>query len=623
MYLIGHVRSVMKALRCPFLTRVSVNQISQNARSLLTNHVGSCPIMTRMMSTAQLADLNEAQATFSSDVKKCPFMAGAVKAEQSSLNLETVQPISDKIAEIENPEAPAKKEIRPTQRAQEALKQFMKVSPVLENVEAERGQAKSEAAPMPGLKPELPRKEGKETERLPRGPSDTSQLFNYDKFFNTQIDRKKRDHSYRVFKKVQRKGPKFPYAEEFSGARKDISVWCSNDYLGMSWHPKVTEAVHNALLEHGAGAGGTRNISGNSPLHEELESEIASLHKKDAALVFTSCFVANDSTLYTLGKSIPGVHIFSDQGNHASMIHGIRTSGAPKHIFRHNDPEHLEKLLSEIDPSVPKIVAFETVHSMDGAVCPLTELCAVSHKYGALTFVDEVHAVGLYGRNGAGVGERDECMDKLDIITGTLGKAFGNIGGYIAGSASTVDMIRSYAAGFIFTTSLPPTTLAGSLASIKVLRSDEGRQLRFRHQEAVRYLRERLVEVGIPALHCPSHIIPVHVGDAALATKLSNDLLTDHQIYIQAINAPTVALGQERLRIAPTPHHTTEMMDDLVDRLVQVWNKNGLDLHNNVCPKSCEFCRKPLQFERFFSRDPICQRSNCTYSSLQSTLLTA
>ncbi|WAR26278.1 HEM0-like protein [Mya arenaria] len=491
-------------------------------------------------------------------------MAGAVKAEQSSLNLETVQPISDKIAEIENPEAPAKKEIRPTQRAQEALKQFMKVSPVLENVEAERGQAKSEAAPMPGLKPELPRKEGKETERLPRGPSDTSQLFNYDKFFNTQIDRKKRDHSYRVFKKVQRKGPKFPYAEEFSGARKDISVWCSNDYLGMSWHPKVTEAVHNALLEHGAGAGGTRNISGNSPLHEELESEIASLHKKDAALVFTSC-----------------VHIFSDQGNHASMIHGIRTSGAPKHIFRHNDPEHLEKLLNE------------------------------------------VHAVGLYGRNGAGVGERDECMDKLDIITGTLGKAFGNIGGYIAGSASTVDMIRSYAAGFIFTTSLPPTTLAGSLASIKVLRSDEGRQLRFRHQEAVRYLRERLVEVGIPALHCPSHIIPVHVGDAALATKLSNDLLTDHQIYIQAINAPTVALGQERLRIAPTPHHTTEMMDDLVDRLVQVWNKNGLDLHNNVCPKSCEFCRKPLQFERFFSRDPICQRSNCTYSSLQSTLLTA
>ncbi|WAR26283.1 HEM0-like protein [Mya arenaria] len=447
-------------------------------------------------------------------------MAGAVKAEQSSLNLETVQPISDKIAEIENPEAPAKKEIRPTQRAQEALKQFMKVSPVLENVEAERGQAKSEAAPMPGLKPELPGKEGKETERLPRGPSDTSQLFNYDKFFNTQIDRKKRDHSYRVFKKVQRKGPKFPYAEEFSGARKDISVWCSNDYLGMSWHPKVTEAVHNALLEHGAGAGGTRNISGNSPLHEELESEIASLHKKDAALVCT----------YS------------------------RT------------------------------------------------------KYGALTFVDEVHAVGLYGRNGAGVGERDGCMDKLDIITGTLGKAFGNIGGYIAGSASTVDMIRSYAAGFIFTTSLPPTTLAGSLASIK---------------EAVRYLRERLVEVGIPALHCPSHIIPVHVGDAALATKLSNDLLTDHQIYIQAINAPTVALGQERLRIAPTPHHTTEMMDDLVDRLVQVWNKNGLDLHNNVCPKSCEFCRKPLQFERFFSRDPICQRSNCTYSSLQSTLLTA
>lgn len=479
--------------------------------------------------------------------------------------------------------------------------------------------------PPVGLTPEAPNQQPSKNHTGGSGGThgSPSSMFDYNKFFVGQIEKKKQDHSYRVFKKVMRKGVKFPLAEEFSAGRKDISVWCSNDYLGMSWHPKVTEAVRQALEKHGAGAGGTRNISGNSPLHEALEQELASLHNKEAALIFTSCFVANDSTLYTLGKALPGVHIFSDQGNHASMIHGIRTSGAPKHLFRHNDPEHLEELLRKVDRSIPKIVAFETVHSMDGAVCPLKELCEVSHKYGAMTFVDEVHAVGLYGRNGAGVGERDGCMDQMDIITGTLGKAFGNIGGYIAASANVVDMIRSYAAGFIFTTSLPPTTLAGALASIKVLRSDEGRQLRFRHQEAVRYLREKLVEAGIPALHCPSHIIPVHVGDAALATKMSNDLMTDHNVYIQAINYPTVARGQERLRIAPTPHHTQEMMDRLVISLVDVWKKNGMELHQNPCPKTCEFCQKPLEFERLFARDPICARSNCTYSSLQSTLLAA
>lgn len=597
----------MKALRCPFLTRVSMTQITQNARSLLTNHVGQCPVMTRMISSAQMENLTQTQEV-EAQKSKCPYLA-------NELNI--VKPASEQVqADIihvsgNKPVNKCEKsdEGQALSDTQEKMKELLK-SGLSDHVTEPVTQ---------GLTPESPQAERKSTEE--RAPSGS--LFDYDKFFKGQIDKKKKDHSYRVFKKVLRKGPKFPYAEEHSGMKKDISVWCSNDYLGMSWHPKVTEAVQNALLEHGAGAGGTRNISGNSPLHEELERELASLHNKDAALIFTSCFVANDSTLYTLGKALPGVHIFSDQGNHASMIHGIRTSGAPKHLFRHNDPEHLEELLQKVDPSIPKIVAFETVHSMDGAVCPLQELCDVSHKYGALTFVDEVHAVGLYGRNGAGVGERDGCMGKMDIITGTLGKAFGNIGGYIAASATTVDMIRSYAAGFIFTTSLPPTTLAGALASVKVLRSDEGRQLRFRHQEAVRYLRERLVQVGIPALHCPSHIIPVHVGDAALATKLSNDLMLEHNIYIQAINYPTVARGQERLRIAPTPHHTKPMMDDLVSQLVEVWKQNGLPLHQNVCPKSCEFCQKPLEFERLFAREPICTRSNCTYSSLQTTLLAA
>ncbi|XP_053377709.1 5-aminolevulinate synthase-like isoform X3 [Mercenaria mercenaria] len=608
------LRTAMKALRCPFLTRVSVNQITQNAKSLLNNHVGSCPIMTRMMTSVQLENITQSQVS-EPERSKCPFLANELKtvAPVSDEVQEDIIHVQDKTRTLENERKDSTVEgAQMSLKTQEKLKEFMKVSPLLENLT----EVETEPAGLTPEREETPKK--KSSYRAP-----TENLFNYDKFFNNQIEKKKRDHSYRVFKKVLRKGPMFPLAEEHTDRKRNISVWCSNDYLGMSWHPKVTEAVRNALLEHGAGAGGTRNISGNSPLHEDLEKEIASLHQKDSALIFTSCFVANDSTLFTLGKALPGVHIFSDAGNHASMIHGIRTSGAPKHIFQHNDPDHLDHLLKQVDPALPKIVAFETVHSMDGAVCPLKELCDVSHKYGALTFVDEVHAVGLYGKNGAGVGERDGCMDDIDIITGTLGKAFGNIGGYIAGSASTVDMIRSYAAGFIFTTSLPPTTLAGALASIKVLRSDEGRQLRFRHQEAVRYLRERLVQEGIPALHCPSHIIPVHVGDAALATKLSNDLIQDHNIYIQAINYPTVALGEERLRIAPTPHHTIEMMDNLVEKLVSVWKKNKLELHKNVCPKSCEFCHKPLEFERFFTREPICSRSNCTYSSLQSTLVAA
>jgi len=266
-----------------------------------------------------------------------------------------------------------------------------------------------------------------------------------------------------------------------------------------------------ALEHYGAGAGGTRNISGNTLFHEKLEQELASLHQKPSALLFTSCYVANDSTLFTLARSLPNCHIFSDAGNHASMIQGIRNSGVPKHIFRHNDPSHLEHLLKSVEKSVPKIVAFETVHSMTGAVCPLEELCHVAHKYGAITYVDEVHAVGLYGRDGGGIGDLEGLLDEMDIISGTLGKAFGNIGGYIAGSSGLVDMVRSYAAGFIFTTSLPPTVLAGALTAVRILRSDEGRQLRERHQANVRYLRELLMREGISVEHTPSHIIPVFV----------------------------------------------------------------------------------------------------------------
>ncbi|XP_034029106.1 5-aminolevulinate synthase, erythroid-specific, mitochondrial isoform X2 [Thalassophryne amazonica] len=426
------------------------------------------------------------------------------------------------------------------------------------------------------------------------GPS-----FDYDNFFNGKIAEKKRDHTYRVFKTVNRSAVVFPFAEDYSVSDRQgsqVSVWCSNDYLGMSRHPRVLEAIREVLERHGAGAGGTRNISGTSRYHVTLEKELANLHQKDAALVFSSCFVANDSTLFTLAKMLPGCHIYSDAGNHASMIQGIRNSGAKRFIFRHNDSRHLEELLQQSDPKTPKIVAFETVHSMDGAICPLEELCDVAHRHGALTFVDEVHAVGLYGAHGAGVGERDNVMHKIDIVSGTLGKAFGCVGGYIASSAALVDTVRSYAAGFIFTTSLPPMILAGALESVRVLKSPEGQLLRRAHQRNVKYMRQLLMDKGLPVLNCPSHIIPIRVGNAELNTKVCDTLLEKHNIYVQAINYPTVPRGEELLRLAPSPHHHPAMMEYFVDKLVEVWQEAGL-LLNGPATVSCTFCDRPLHFD--------------------------
>ncbi|CAB0039023.1 unnamed protein product [Trichogramma brassicae] len=401
--------------------------------------------------------------------------------------------------------------------------------------------------------------------------SKSQNTFPYESFFHEQIMQKKKDHSYRVFKKVNRLAQEFPTAVEYSSGEIPITVWCSNDYLGMSRHPNVINAATEALHKFGAGAGGTRNISGNSMGHEKLENRLAELHQKESGLLFTSCFVANDSTLYTLAKLLPGCHIFSDSGNHASMIQGIRNSQVPKHIFRHNDVEHLEELLSKVDKSIPKIVAFETVHSMTGDISPHEKLCDVAHKYGALTFVDEVHAVGLYGLSGAGIGERDYSLHKMDIISGTLGKAFGNVGGYIVGTAKLIDMVRSYAAGFIFTTSLPPTILYGALASINTLASEEGRALRAAHQNAVSYMKSSLKAAGIPALPSDSHIIPIKIGDPLLCTKIADGLLRDKGHYVQAINYPTVPKGEERLRLAPTPEHTTEMMDRFVSDTLNIF----------------------------------------------------
>ncbi|XP_043485259.1 5-aminolevulinate synthase, erythroid-specific, mitochondrial [Leptopilina heterotoma] len=397
--------------------------------------------------------------------------------------------------------------------------------------------------------------------------------FQYEKFFHEQIMKKKKDHSYRIFKKVNRLAQEFPSAMEYSWGEKPITVWCSNDYLGMSRHPAVINSVRQALDKFGAGAGGTRNISGNSMGHEMLEKRLATLHKKEAGLLFTSCYVANDSTLFTLAKSLPNCHIYSDAGNHASMIQGIRNSGVPKHIFRHNDVDHLEELLSQVDRNLPKIVAFETVHSMTGDICPLEKLCDVAHKYGALTFVDEVHAVGLYGYSGAGVGERDWVLDKMDIISGTLGKAFGNVGGYIVGNAKLIDMVRSYASGFIFTTSLPPTVLYGALKSVEILASDEGRALRSAHQANVAYMKSNLYSAGLPLEPSSSHIIPIKIGDPLLCSQIADALIREKGHYVQAINYPTVAKGEEKLRLAPTPKHTNLMMDKFVEDTLDVFQR--------------------------------------------------
>ncbi|KAM9474758.1 5-aminolevulinate synthase, erythroid-specific, mitochondrial isoform 2-T2 [Clarias gariepinus] len=423
--------------------------------------------------------------------------------------------------------------------------------------------------------------------------------FDYDDFFTQKIIEKRNDHTYRIFKTVNRFADVFPFAEDYSVPGRlgsQVSVWCSNDYLGMSRHPRVVKAIWDVLEKHGAGAGGTRNISGTSYYHVALEKELALLHQKDAALVFSSCFVANDSTLFTLAKMLPGCEIYSDMGNHASMIQGIRNSGAKRFIFRHNDAKHLEELLSRSDPKTPKIVAFETVHSMDGAICPLEELCDVAHKYGALTFVDEVHAVGLYGPHGAGVGERDGIMHKIDIVSGTLGKAFGCVGGYIASTAALVDTVRSYAAGFIFTTSLPPLVLAGALESVRVLMSSEGQALRRSHQRNVKHMRQLLLDAGLPVINCPSHIIPIRVGNAEKNSKVCDLLLERHNIYVQAINYPTVPRGEELLRLAPSPFHNPVMMDYFVEKLVDVWQEVGLPL-NGPAPASCTFCERPLYFD--------------------------
>ncbi|MFP6758392.1 MAG: 5-aminolevulinate synthase [Alphaproteobacteria bacterium] len=392
----------------------------------------------------------------------------------------------------------------------------------------------------------------------------------YERFFAESIDSLKDEGRYRVFADVARQSGKFPRATYFSdGSERDVTIWCSNDYLGMGQNPTVTEAMIEAIKSAGAGSGGTRNISGTTHYHVMLERELADLHGKEAALLFTSGYISNDATLSTLGSMLPGCVILSDAMNHASMIQGVRHSQSPKKIFRHNDVAHLDELLGELDPNLPKIVAYESVYSMDGDISPIRELCAVAKRHGALTYLDEVHAVGMYGPRGGGVAEREGLMDQLDIIEGTLAKAFGVMGGYIAASANVVDVVRSYASGFIFTTSIPPAVAAGALAAVRHLKVSTSE--RERHQERAATLKRRLQDIGVPVMENPSHIVPVMVGDPVLCKRASDELLRDFNIYVQPINYPTVPRGTERLRITPSPLHSDEMMDHLVNSLRQLW----------------------------------------------------
>lgn len=396
---------------------------------------------------------------------------------------------------------------------------------------------------------------------------------NYNQIFDQAIDRLHSEGRYRVFIDIMRNKGAYPNARCFHGHNgpKPITVWCSNDYLAMGQHPKVISAMEDALHDVGAGSGGTRNIGGNTHFHVELESELADLHGKEGALLFTSGYVSNDATLSTLAKLLPGCIIFSDSLNHASMIAGIRNSGCEKRVFNHNDMAHLEQLLAAEDPESPKLIAFESIYSMDGDVAPIHEICDLADKYNALTYIDEVHAVGMYGKRGGGISERDEAADRIDIIEGTLGKAFGVMGGYIAADTKIIDVIRSYAPGFIFTTSLSPVLVAGVLASVRHLKESSAE--RDAQQANAAALKQHFRDAGLPVMDSTTHIVPLMVGDPVRAKRISDILLAEYGVYVQPINFPTVPRGTERLRFTPGPAHTDEMMAELTKALVEIWDR--------------------------------------------------
>jgi 5-aminolevulinate synthase len=404
-------------------------------------------------------------------------------------------------------------------------------------------------------------------------------MMDYNAAIDASLQRLHYEGRYRTFIDIARAQGQYPQAvwTRPDGSQKDITVWCGNDYLGMGQHPEVLAAMHAALDATGAGSGGTRNISGTTVWHKRLEAELADLHGKEAALVFTSAYIANDATLSTLRTIFPGLIIYSDALNHASMIEGVRRGGGEKRIFRHNDVAHLRALLAADDPAAPKLIAFESIYSMDGDFGPIAAICDLAEEFGALTYIDEVHAVGMYGPRGAGVAERDGQMARIDIINGTLAKAYGVFGGYIAASTKMCDAVRSYAPGFIFTTSLPPAVAAGAAASVRFLKGEGGTALRLRHQTQAKILKLRLKAMGLPIIDHGSHIVPVHVGDPVHCKMISDMLLENHGIYVQPINFPTVPRGTERLRFTPSPVHGTQDIDCLVRAMDEMWSHCALN----------------------------------------------
>ncbi len=398
---------------------------------------------------------------------------------------------------------------------------------------------------------------------------------NYDRLFDAQLNALRDEGNYRIFAELERARGAFPQAKKYNPhGFQDVTVWCSNDYLGMGQHPLVIDTMHDVLDRCGTGAGGTRNISGTTHEHVLLEDELADLHGKEAALLFTSGYVSNWASLSTLGSRLKDCVILSDAKNHASMIEGIRHSRCEKRIWAHNDLEDLERQLKSLDSNRPKVIAFESVYSMDGDIAPIKDICDLADKYNAMTYLDEVHAVGLYGKRGGGIAEREGIMDRVTLIEGTLGKAFGVVGGYITGSRSLIDFIRSFASGFIFTTALPPAVAAGARASIQYLKTSEIE--RMRQKERVAKVRKRLDLLGIPHLPNPSHIVPIMVGDPVKCRMISDRLLDDYGIYVQPINYPTVAKGTERLRLTPSPVHTDGDIDRLVGALEDLWSECAL-----------------------------------------------